>query len=70
MHSLKLTLENDPKPEELELISNKLNQFNEERAGRDNFAPLTIFLRDKQDSVVGGCMGETYWEWGTAQNFV
>ena len=63
MQGLKLTLESNPESEELEAISKGLEQFNKKRAGRDNFEPLTICLRNEQGAVVGGCVAETYWEW-------
>ncbi|MEL6469590.1 MAG: hypothetical protein AAFQ74_07665 [Cyanobacteria bacterium J06623_4] len=59
MQGLKLTLESSPESEDLEVISSGLDQFNEKRAGSDNFEPLTIFLRDEQGGVVGGCVAET-----------
>lgn len=63
MQGLKLTLESNPESEDLEVISTGLEQFNEKRVGRDNFESLTVFLRNKQGAVVGGCVAETYWEW-------
>ncbi|WP_202815248.1 GNAT family N-acetyltransferase [Leptolyngbya sp. NIES-2104] len=41
----------------------QLIQFNSHRAGDGNFRQLAVFLRDTQETIVGGLIGSIYWQW-------
>lgn len=59
----RLTLTDNPGRDELNVVNDGLGAFNEQFAGPDNYRPLAIFLRDEQDTVIGGLLGETFWNW-------
>jgi GNAT superfamily N-acetyltransferase len=58
-----ITLEATPDPAEVTLVRAGLSAFNQHHAGDDSFAPITLFVRDLNGSVVGGLLGGTYWGW-------
>lgn len=60
---LKIKIAETPKPEEAEFIVQQLLKFNTRHAGEGNFKPLTIFLRNAEDNLVGGLLASTYWQW-------
>jgi GNAT superfamily N-acetyltransferase len=45
-----------------EAIQQGINQFNQQQAGDYNFKKLCLSLRDAEQKIVGGLVGETYWE--------
>ncbi|MBE9051226.1 GNAT family N-acetyltransferase [Nostocales cyanobacterium LEGE 11386] len=53
----------EPQPDEIEFVTQQIMKFNSSRTGEDNYKPLVIFLRDSDNHVVGGLIGETYWQW-------
>ena len=53
----------EPKPDEIEFVTRQIIKFNSSRAGESNYKHLAILLRDSDDCVVGGLIGETYWQW-------
>ncbi|WP_250123657.1 GNAT family N-acetyltransferase [Chroococcidiopsis sp. CCMEE 29] len=53
----------EPQPDEIEFVTQQIIKFNSSRAGEGNYKPLVIFLRDSDNHVVGGLIGETYWQW-------
>jgi GNAT superfamily N-acetyltransferase len=55
----------DEKPEDSAwgIIGRGVGSFNEERAGNNNFQRLCFVLQDQEGEVVGGILGETYWDW-------
>ena len=38
-------------------------EFNRSQVGDDNHRALAIFLRDRQDTIIAGLTGGTYWGW-------
>lgn len=58
-----IALENDVAPEDLESVHAGLRRFNYAHANEPNRAPLHLLLRTSDARVVGGCFGETAWEW-------
>lgn len=52
-----------PTSDEKEFILQQLLKFNSQRAGEANYKPLTIFLREADNNLVGGLLGSTYWQW-------
>lgn len=49
-------------PADIEFVHNGLRRYNA-RYAEDSYKPLYIFLRDEQDQIVGGLLGDTYWGW-------
>jgi GNAT superfamily N-acetyltransferase len=52
-----------PQPDEVDVLREQIIQFNRRCAGEGNYQPLVLFLRDAGDRIVGGLIGETYWQW-------
>lgn len=59
----RLSLEQQPSPEDTQVIQGGLNDYNRLYSPDDNYQPLTLILRAQDNSVVGGLLGETYWSW-------
>ncbi len=53
------------KPEESAwgIIGRGVAEYNREKAGDNKFERLCYTLRADDDEVVGGVLGETYWDW-------
>jgi GNAT superfamily N-acetyltransferase len=45
------------------IIGPAISEFNEQQAGDDQGQNLCFVLRAPDDSVVGGIIGATYWNW-------
>ena len=63
MNQYRFTQEESPKPEDVYFLIHNLVAFNTTRVGSENYHPLTIFLRDANDRIVGGINAYTIWEW-------
>ena len=50
-------------PHEIEFVNQQILNFNRDRTGDDNYEPVTIFLRNTDDQIVGGLIGSFYWQW-------
>lgn len=59
----RVTVEREPRHEEVAVVLAGLRAFNVERIGDMGFEPVTVFLRDGDDRVVGGLLGEIRWRW-------
>jgi GNAT superfamily N-acetyltransferase len=53
------------KPEEAAwgIIGRGVGTYNEQQAGDNNFQRLCFVLRTPDQDIVGGVLGETYWDW-------
>ncbi len=53
------------KPEEAAwgIIGRGLDQYNEQQAGDPGFQRLCFVLQAPDQEIVGGALGEIYWEW-------
>ena len=53
------------KPEEAawEIIGKGLQQFNDQYAGDENFRRVCFALRSADQTIVGGVIGEIFWDW-------
>jgi GNAT superfamily N-acetyltransferase len=58
-----ISLEDEALPEDLEAVHAGLRRFNRTHAGDPNYATMHLFLRTPDGQVVGGCLGETAWQW-------
>lgn len=61
--SFVITVEAVPHPDDLGAIRAGLEQYNLQFAPPNPFDPLTIFVRDAENSLVGGLLGGTFWGW-------
>ena len=59
----RVTLDRDPRPEDVAAVVAGLRAFNVERIGDPEWEAVTVFLRDGEDRVVGGLLGEIRWRW-------
>jgi GNAT superfamily N-acetyltransferase len=53
------------KPEESAwgIIGHGVGNFNKQQAGEDNFQRLCFALQTPDEEIVGGVLGEIYWDW-------
>ena len=58
-----ISIENHPRTEDVQFIREELAVFNRIFAPEDRHQQLTVFLRDKSGSIIGGLLGGTYWRW-------
>jgi GNAT superfamily N-acetyltransferase len=62
-HGLRLDVEDEPKDEDMEVLPNGLEAFNERRwPGHQRWKPIGVFVRDRE-SIVAGLAGDTYSGW-------
>lgn len=45
------------------IIADGLDAFNRGRVPPDGYTPLSIFARDDDGEIIGGLLGETFWDW-------
>lgn len=60
---MNVRLERHPDPADIETVQRGLHGFNHLHAPADDHAPLVVSLRDATGHVVGGLLGQTYWDW-------
>lgn len=63
MNNLTITVEAQPKTEDRRKIFDELQRSNASQIHDSGLKSLTVLLRDAEDNVVGGLLGETYWGW-------
>ncbi|MBD2775098.1 GNAT family N-acetyltransferase [Iningainema tapete] len=63
MEQLIIEVAVEPQPDEIEFVAQQIVNFNSNRVGEGNYKHLAIFLRDSHEHIVGGLIGETYWQW-------
>ena len=63
MDELSITVESQPKEEDRRKVIDGLVGYNESKTGDVSYERLTLFLRDSGGDVVGGLLGEFFWEW-------
>jgi ribosomal protein S18 acetylase RimI-like enzyme len=61
MKDIRITPESSPQPEDLQIISKGLRDYNTSQVGYDDIQKLAVFLRDENGKVMGGIDGHTYW---------
>jgi GNAT superfamily N-acetyltransferase len=59
----RVTVEREPRHEEIATVLAGLRAFNVERIGDPGLEAVTVLLRDDADRVVGGLLGEIRWRW-------
>ncbi|TYQ27769.1 GNAT family N-acetyltransferase [Pseudanabaena sp. UWO311] len=63
MEQLRIDVAIEPQSDEIEFVMQQIINFNRNRVGEGNYKHLAIFLRDVDGHIVGGLVGETYWQW-------
>jgi GNAT superfamily N-acetyltransferase len=59
----RISLEEQSLDADVKVVWDGLMAFNDEHAGEDNHRDLRVFLRDQDGKVVGGLLGDTFWNW-------
>lgn len=62
-NTYKMTVDLSPRPEEMKIVRQGLVAYNYSHTQDDRYQPLAIFVRDAEDAVVGGLLGDMYWGW-------
>ncbi|MEE9261166.1 MAG: GNAT family N-acetyltransferase, partial [Dehalococcoidia bacterium] len=57
----KVEIEEQPNPRDVATVRRGLDEYNLALAGDYNRKPLTVFLRGRNDEVIGGLLARTYW---------
>lgn len=63
MEQLRIDVAEEPQTNEIEFVTQQIINFNRKRVSEGNYRHLVIFLRDSDENIVGGLVGETYWQW-------
>ena len=63
MTELKISIEDDPAPADLDVVEHALVAHNEARSEPRNYTPLVIFIRNAEGQIVCGLRGVTVWGW-------
>lgn len=58
-----ISLEENPRTTDIKTVRDGLSHFNSKHADDDSYTPLSIFVRDENNTVIGGLLGGTYWGW-------
>jgi GNAT superfamily N-acetyltransferase len=58
-----VALVEEPQDAELAVVGFAIKDYNQLRAGLDNHKRLCVFLYAPDESVAGGLIGSTYWDW-------
>jgi GNAT superfamily N-acetyltransferase len=58
-----VTLEKNPRPDDMQVVREGLNTFNFARVENDQHQLLVLFVRDNADNILGGLLGDTFWGW-------
>jgi GNAT superfamily N-acetyltransferase len=57
------SFEESPDPNDLQIIRDGLTAYNLQFVPDAQYKPLNIFLRAADGRVLGGLVGNTYWDW-------
>jgi len=63
-----LTIEDDPRPEDVATLSERLYEYNADITGRHDGRHLAVFVRDGEHRIVAGLSGWTWGQTGFVQN--
>jgi ribosomal protein S18 acetylase RimI-like enzyme len=59
----KIYIEAESNIEDIRIVEQNLSSFNRQFTDPDNYKPLNIFIRNTATDIIGGLLGETYWNW-------
>ncbi|MBD2777173.1 hypothetical protein [Iningainema tapete] len=57
MSEFKIICEHNSSPSSLKFLQQKISEYNFSKVGQYKYEPLTIFLRDQDNQIVGGIDG-------------
>ena len=60
---LEIRYEQNPEESAWGIIGRGISQYNKKQAGDNKFQHLCFVLEAPDETIVGGLVGETYWEW-------
>jgi GNAT superfamily N-acetyltransferase len=60
---LTITFEPDAAGQDLDVINTGLSAFNDRVLGSQRYEPMRLLVRDANGQVVGGLLGELYYNW-------
>jgi GNAT superfamily N-acetyltransferase len=60
---LSLQISTDPQESDLQVLKQRLLDYNISRVGPENYVPLLVSLRDGEGNLVGGVSGKIYYQW-------
>jgi hypothetical protein len=63
MSNLTITVESEPKTKDRRKIFDELHRYSAAQTMDSKLQSLSIFLRNPEDNVIGGLLGETFWGW-------
>ena len=63
LDSYTIQLEQQPNAADMDTVRQQLESFNENHVGETSWKPFAIFVRDEQNTIVGGLIGGTFWGW-------
>src|SRR5437868_8653155 len=63
MRELNISVEENPAPDDLDMLERALVEHNEARSEPRNYTPLALFIRTPGGQIVGGLRGVTVWGW-------
>ena len=58
-----IQLEDEPAPEDFQFVFDALTEYNRAYAPDVAYRRLCLFIRDEQNNLIGGLLGETAWGW-------
>jgi GNAT superfamily N-acetyltransferase len=63
MTPVRIVSEPQAAPEDVQSIRDRLDQFNMDVTGVNKYSPVRIFLRDDNNTLVGGLLGDLWAGW-------
>src|SRR3712207_3941372 len=65
----RIALEESPAAADNDTIRQNLDRYNVAHVGETKWQPFAIFIRDDDNTIVGGLVGGTYWGWLYVERF-
>lgn len=62
-HKFEIEYEDKPEESAWEILGRGVSRFNIEQAGDNKFQRLCFVMKTPEKEIVGGILGEVYWEW-------
>jgi len=61
--NMEYTMTDDPRQEDIDVVLDKLKNFNLSHIELAEVKPLAIFVKDEKDAIIGGISAETHGNW-------
>lgn len=62
-NTFRIAIEEMSNINDVQFVEQQLTSFNRQYTSADEYKPLNIFLRNNENAIIGGLLGETYWHW-------